>query len=91
MKKYTCKNGALIEWIDKETIRYTKNGFSVDIWTDFERGFFSRGRVLKSESIAYWNTAPSEGNVEIDSLDKVELIEAVNEYYASFKVKMRVE
>lgn len=91
MKKYMCKNGALIEWIDKETIRYTKNGVSVDIWTDFEKGFFKRGRVLKSESIVCWGNTPNECTTKISDLEKSELINAVNEYYDNFKVKFRVE
>lgn len=91
MKKHICKNGALIEWIDKETIRYTKNGFSVDIWVDFEEGFFKRGRVLKSESIACLGNTPNECTTKISDLEKLELISAVNEYYDNFKVKFRVE
>ena len=91
MKKYMCKNGALIEWVDKETIRYTKNGFSVDIWVDFEEGFFKRGRILKSESIVLWEKTPNECTTQISDLEKLELISSVNEYYDNFKIKFRVE
>ena len=36
-----CKNGALIEWVDKETIRYTKMGFLLIFGLIFEEGFLN--------------------------------------------------
>lgn len=91
MKNFTCKDGALIEWIDKETIRYTKNSFSVDVWTDFGAGFFTRSRVLKSESIVYWRNTPNASITKINDSEKLEIIDAISEYYNNFKVKFRIE
>ena len=59
-------DGSLIEWVDKETLKYSEGEFSVLIWVDFEPGFFSGGRIIKSSSILTWDKKPSERSEMID-------------------------
>lgn len=45
---------ASIEWIDRETYAYVVGDEQVLVWVDYERGFFSKGRIIHEDSIQSW-------------------------------------
>jgi hypothetical protein len=90
-KLYVLDDGSVIEWVDKGTLRYTENGFSVSIWVDFEPGFFNSGRIIKSSSIVRWDSRP-EGNPDVIGMDKrKEILAKVQQYYQARNRKFRIE
>jgi hypothetical protein len=84
-------DGSQIEWVDKETLRYSENGYSVLIWVDFEAGLFKSGRVIKLSSLSNWQTRPKDKSDIIDELKKNEIVEKIKHYYKSMGKKCRVE
>jgi hypothetical protein len=90
-KAKTFNDGSSVDWVDKETLRYTKGEFSALIWVDFEPGFFSAGRIIRSFSIAKWEAAPVGSTDEIDTESKEEIINKIKLYYKSINKKCRVE
>jgi hypothetical protein len=65
-RKKTFDNGSYVEWVDRETLKYTSGDFSVLVWVDFEPGLFSGGRIIKASSIKNWDAKPAErGNFQI--------------------------
>ena len=90
-KSYLLDDGSVIEWVDKETLRYTESGSSVLIWVDFEDGFFSSGSIIKSSSIVRWDRRP-EGCPDAIGMDKrKEILAKVQQYYQSQNRKCRIE
>jgi hypothetical protein len=90
-RKKIFEDGSSIEWVDKETLKYTESGFSVHIWVDFEPGFFSNGRIIKSSSIKTKDSLPWSSSTFIDENKKREIIEKIQKYYKSMNKKCRVE
>lgn len=92
MTKKTFNDGSSIEWVDKETLKYSEKEFSVLIWVDYYKaGFLTYGRVIKASSIVNWNTR-AEGSLEmINTSKKYEIIVKIQSYYKSLNTKYRVE
>lgn len=84
-------DGCSVEWIDRETLKYSKGEFSLFVWVDFEPGFFSSGMIIKSTSIVTWDSFPEGSSNLIDENEKVEIIGKIQEYYKSNRNKCRVE
>lgn len=84
-------DNSIVEWVDKETLKYTEGAYSVLVWVDFEPGFFSNCRIIKSSSISTWKTKPDDSSEEIDGDKRQEIINKIKKYYTSFKKKCRVE
>ena len=80
-RKVTFEDGSSVEWSGRDSLKYTEGGSSVYIWVDFESGFFSNGKVIKSSSINTW------GGEE----KKKEIIDKVKGYYKSNHIPCRVE
>jgi hypothetical protein len=90
-KKKFFYNGKSVEWVDRETLKYSNGGFSALIWVDVEPGFFPNGKIIKSSTIKNWKTVP-EGYPElITDCEKQEIIKTIQEYYKSVNKKCRVE
>jgi hypothetical protein len=85
------EDGSSVEWVDKETLKYIRGKFSVLVWVDFEPGFFSTGRIVKSSSIEKWKTSPEGVTDEIDDASRNEIINKIKLYYKSMNTKCRVE
>lgn len=92
MKKKAFNDGSSIEWVDKETLKYSEKEFSVLIWVDYYKvGFLTYGRVIKASSIVNWNTT-AEGSLEIiNASKKHEIIEKIQQYFKSLNAKYRLE
>ncbi|MFZ3017855.1 MAG: hypothetical protein WA056_05305 [Gallionella sp.] len=90
-KNYLLDDGSSLEWVDKETLRYTENGFSTLIWVDFEPGFFNGGRVIKSSSLTSWESRPEGSSSTIEVNKKQEILTKVQQYYRSQNKECRVE
>lgn len=84
-------DGSSIEWIDKETLKYTDNGYSVSIWVDYEPGFLNNDRIIKSSSLLHWEVKPDEMPNVIDEKKRIEIIEKIKQYYNAKGIKCRVE
>jgi hypothetical protein len=90
-KVHLLDDGSSLEWVDKETLRYTESSFSVLIWVDFEAGFFNGGRVIKLSSLATWNSRPEGSSSTIEPNKKQEIITKVQQYFRSQNREWRVE
>ena len=90
-KSHVFKDGSSIEWIDRETLWYAKDGFSVLIWVDFEPGFFKSGRILRSSSIKEWASKPSHAPGPIDDGQRNAIVHRVQQYYRDHGTKITVE
>jgi hypothetical protein len=80
--KQTFKDGSSIEWEDKETLKYIEGDLTVFIWVDYEPGFFSRGRIIKSFSMSRGFSESFETN------KKQEIIEKVKRYFKFRKISV---
>ncbi len=82
VKKMLFDDGSSIEWKDRESLKYNQHdGYAALIWIDFEPGFFSRGRVLMTQSLDRWRTGPDGQPLEITYEKREEIIEKVRRYY----------
>lgn len=91
MKSSFGEGDILIEWVDKETLRYIENGFSVLVWVDYEPGFFARGRIVRVSSIKKWEAKPENCSDLIEPWQRQKITSEIQNYYHSKKVKCRVE
>jgi N-formylglutamate amidohydrolase len=71
---------SFVEWVNRETIRYCEGDFSLIIVADFDAGFFSNTRVIKSSSIKVSNENKKE-----------EIIDKIRQYFKKYHKKIRVE
>ena len=90
-KKIVFDDDSIVEWVDKETLRYSKGIFSALVWVDFEPGFFSQGRIIRASSITEWESKPVKFPPLIDGSSKKEIISKIQEYYRRLKKKCRVD
>jgi len=90
-KSYQCDHVSTIQWVDRETLKYTHKGYSALIWVDHEPGFFNRGRIIKKSSIMNWNTVPSGALEAIDANSVYQIIECIKQYYKHINKSCRVE
>ena len=79
-----------MEWIDRETLRYVDGNLAVAIWTDFEPGIFSSGRVVRESEIKRWSTSPEDGGSALDEATRARVIEKVQQYYRHHGRKCRI-
>lgn len=89
--KKTFDDGSSIEWVDRETVKYINGHFAVNIWVDFEDGFFSTGRVIKPSLITKWDTVPTGHPILINDDAKKGIVNKLIEYYRSNNRKCRLE
>lgn len=89
IKQYS--DSSSIEWVDRETLKYSEGSRSVLIWVDFEPGVFSRGRIIKTSSITSWSDKTNDDNESIDDDKKQDILNKVKDYYEEQKIKYRIE
>lgn len=80
----------MIEWVDRETLRYSEEGRSVLAWVDYSLGFFSNGRILRTESLKHWQRAEG-GLEEMTASDVARVVEEIRKHYRSEGVSLSVE
>lgn len=90
-KVYSFSDGSSIEWIDRETIKYQEAGRYAFIWVDYAPGFFSRGRILKSNSIEYWHYLIGDTEQRISNEERKTIIRKVIDYYAVKGVRLELD
>ena len=83
-------DGSRMEWIDRETLRYVDGNLAVAIWTDFEPGIFSSGRVVRESEIKRWSTSPEDSGSALDEATRARVIEKVQQYYRHHGRKCRI-
>lgn len=79
-----------IDWVDRETLAYRTEGFSVLVWVDYEEGLFSRGRVIHPDSIQHWLDADSKVTRAVTEDEREAIIAAILKHYAGEKRPCRV-
>ncbi|KPC50707.1 hypothetical protein [Amantichitinum ursilacus] len=89
--KTSIGNSAYIEWMDSETLRYSDGEFSALVWVDYETGFFSAERIIRSSSIEEWEKMPEGCSGEIEPLYKEAIIKGVQRYFELQSRTCRVE
>lgn len=90
--KFFYKDIISIEWVDKETLRYSEEGGrSALVWVDFEPGFFKRGRIIRMSSIKNWDERPGFASRLIDANDRAKIVDAIIAYYEYQNVPCRME
>ena len=90
-KIYKFYDGTSMEWLDKESLKYTENDHVAYIWVDYGSGIFKVNRVLKTEFLNEWKVHPQNSTNYIDENKKKEIILKVQLYYALHNVKCEVE
>ena len=80
-----------IDSIDRETVAYRSGGLTVLIWVDFEPGFFSRGRVIHTDSIERWLDSGSNEVRPVTEAERDTIISAVQLHYAQERRPCRLE
>ncbi|WP_018016147.1 hypothetical protein [Teredinibacter turnerae] len=88
--KKIFEDGSCVEWKDRETLLYKEGERSASIWVDFEPGWFKSGRIIKTDSVEYWDDLSGTGKVKIDQNKKQEIIDKVILYYKGFGKKVIV-
>lgn len=87
-KQSFFEDGSSITWIDRETVKYEIGDRHVLVWVDYEGGFFSRGRVVRRQSLARWSDAGGSSDQEISLLDQEAIIAKVQAYFSGTKVRV---
>ena len=90
-KPYTTESGSTITWVDRETLRYSINGYFVLIWVDYEPGFFNSGRIIKMKSIIKWTSKPINSPDLITDEQKQKIINEIKQYYRIQGKRCRIE
>jgi hypothetical protein len=73
--------GATVEWVDRETVAYVRGNERALAWVDFQKGLFSRGRVLKKSSIESWQDHSGQIIREVTDPERELIVEAIVDYY----------
>ena len=70
-----------VDWVDRETLAYRAGNLSVRVWVDFAPGFFSRGRVIHTNSINQWVDAEANAVRTVTKQERNEIIGAIQQHY----------
>ena len=85
---FRFEDGSAIEWVDRETLRYSEGEFSLLIWVDFGPGFFSRSRVLDVSRLKTWTTKPATTSPSLTDADRERVLRKVADYYRAHRTKL---
>ena len=80
-------DGSYIVWEDRESVRYIEDDMEALVWVDYESGFFSRGRIIRSSSIGKWEKHPANIPSDIDEGKKDEIISKLMRCYKKCRVE----
>ena len=84
-------SGATVEWVDRETVKYTENDKSTLVWVDYEAGLLTSGRVLHRYSISKWKVHPLSEKPGIDTESRKKIEAAIIAYFNSRGVRCNVQ
>ncbi len=90
-KKIDFEDGSSVEWMDKETVKYSRSGKNALVWVDYEPGFFSSGRIIRSGEILGWQNDNGETISSIDPEEKKQIVDKIVAYYEKLGKKISVE
>ncbi len=71
-----------IDWVDRETLAYRSDRLTVLVWVDFEAGFFSRGRVVHTDSIKEWVDDSNSVVRPVSAEERNAITAAIKSHYA---------
>jgi len=82
LSKKRFKDGSILEWADRESLRYTKGDFITYIWVEPDGpGIFSAPRVIRSYELNRWDEYPDGASEIIEEDKKRDIIDKVKSYY----------
>ena len=90
-KHVVFSNAISVEWVDRETLRYSEDGYSVLVWVDYDSGLFNNTRIIKLSSIVLWEKRPGNTPEVIESGQKEKIIEYIQRYFSLQNKVCRVE
>ncbi|MBV1777376.1 hypothetical protein KSF73_16770 [Burkholderiaceae bacterium DAT-1] len=76
-------SGGFVEWVDRETVRYSGPKGEMLVWVDYEPGFFSRGRIIRGM------TEGNGANKDYELKNEVKI--KVVEYFETHGISCRIE
>jgi len=74
-------DGSKIEWVDRETIKYTEGENTVNIWMDHVPFAFPGKMIIKHESLRFWEAKQSATKLEISKDKQKDIIRKIFLYY----------
>lgn len=86
-KTVAFDDGSRITWKDRETLLYEEPGYAALLWVDYEPGFFSRGRILRAESLDRWHVCPKGSGECISPEKKAQITKRVQQYFGKVSVR----
>jgi len=77
--QFKCSNGRTVRWFSKETIMYTNNGFSVEVWVDYKNEV-GEGRVIYKSDIKEWTDRPPDTEASVSDEEKEHIVKCIIEF-----------
>jgi hypothetical protein len=81
----------IVQWVDRETVRLVEGKRSALVWVDVEARFFSRGRVIRLESITKWKDTETSHDEPINAAERNKIVIAVLDYFHRQRIPCRAE
>ena len=90
-KTKVFEDGSSLEWVAKDTLRYTEGRSVLFIRAEQAHGFFSNARVVWGRaSLKKWSVNSKGDSGQIREEKRTEIISKLSEYFASAKIPFRV-
>lgn len=91
-KDQSFPDGSTVAWLDRQTVRYERDGFVVLVWIDFDEGLSIGKRVIKIESIQSWTEIPHPNcDRSISPATRNVIIRTISEFFAERRIRCRLE
>lgn len=84
----TFDDGSSITWKDRETLLYEEPGYTLRLWVDYEPGLFSKGRILRKDSLRHWQVFPQGAEELISPEKRDQIIARVRQYFGNTPVRI---
>lgn len=82
------EDGSSVEWKDRETLEYRYGERYVLVWVDYEPGIFSRGRVIKRESLERWSYLSDGHKTPISDVELTEIVGKLSKFLGNRPVRV---
>ena len=91
-KQSVMDDGSVLTWMDRQTVKYEKDGYIVLVWVDFDSGFSIRKRVIKLESLKNWRSTPRNvSDRDISSQQRYSIVNSVRDFFNLRGISCRTE
>lgn len=91
-KSFKFEDGTCVNWLDRQTVEYSKDGRTLLVWIDFDNGWSIGKRVIKTESLDQWTKLPQGfHDYKISEIDKKHIIDSVRRFFSLNNIECRLE